>query len=152
MDEILDDNVVDSIAIQWQSGPGPARTSVSMPDGPGARLLRSFLTLNYWTGLLFMAEGIIEQAGRDVNDSGFNYPEDEDDEAGAETEPAETIIEVYNPYESVKLREPAFVRLMSRLYQAVIAGATRDGDAVTQTDWWPRFVEVAEAVRQRASE
>ena len=167
MGDIANDDWVEAIAIQWQGGPGLARTSVSMPEGPGARLLRGYLTITYWTGFLFTAEGVLERAGRDVNDSGFRYPGDELDEdtpkdddaedeiaspsASAEAAPGETLVEVYNPYETVTMREAAFVRLMSRLYQAVSQGAARDGDPVTQKDWWPRFVEVAEAIRARAA-
>lgn len=177
MDEMIDDTLIDSIEISWVPGMPTKYTAATVPDFPGAAMLRGFLSRSYWTGLLFFAEGVVDHTGRDSNDSGFRFgdedgedfdgvedddDEDEDDEEdedeneegddegdGDHTVP---VVHVYNPYDTVMMSEPAFVRLMSRLFSTIVDGASAEPNDVVQEDWWPQFVELSAEVRELAAQ
>ena len=182
MDNMTDDTLIDSIEISWVDGVPTKYTTATVPDFPGAGMLRSFLSRSYWTGLLFYAEGVVEHTGRDANDSGFRYgaedeedfdghadadadadddaddedeeadDDDEDEDADSECGDADTvaIVHIFNPYETVTMSEPAFVRLMSRLFSTIVDGATAEPNDVVHSDWWPQFVELTAQVQELA--
>ena len=147
MRNFLDDSQVDAITIEWLSEPARTRASVA-DDTPHARLLRGFFSLGHWMALDFFAQGVLARAGREVNDSGFRFPGD-DGEAAPD---GPLRVTIYNPFESAALSEAAFVRVMARLFHAIVEGATRTHDELTRALWWPRFVELAAAVHARADD
>jgi hypothetical protein len=141
---VLPDEVVDAVDVSWERRPDGFLVRAVAPESAGrpGRVLQSFATVLRWSDVRALADGVARNRSVGTDLGGFAYPE-----AGG---PADGVV-VYDggDHEVVVSRE-AFHRLFSRLLDALVEGASADGDPVTEEAWWPDFVTRAETLRKVA--
>lgn len=137
---MLEDEVVDNIQISWRESEGRILPKIDNVP-PNLSAISNLLDVNSWDNVLFFAEGVGARHGRSINEKGFRYPDDAD----IGDEPLDGAL-VYDYFDRVVMSEGAFNRLMSRFFQALIAGAQETNDPVIGESWWGRFLKLARAI------
>ena len=136
MPEMIDDSVIDNIEIVWVATPLPGQTRLKHCP-PELTPLHNLFSWWQWKDVNFLAEGVVERSGRSVNDLGFAYPEEIDEE----DEQVEGSVQVFDNFDKIYLSEEAFRRLMLRFFKTLYQGAKAEGLSVTKEAWWPDFVD-----------
>jgi len=120
--------------------------SVGRLTGPReARIPIGVFKVFGWRDLLYLAGGVRDQMGIDLDDAGFRYPGDELDPG---EEPFDDV-EVYNPIGEVFVTIPAFERLAARYFRALVDGVASSQDPVAYQPCWPEFVAATEEIERR---
>jgi hypothetical protein len=138
----IPDKIIDQIQISWDGEPEYIFTKAeNIPPEYG--MLADFLKITNWSFIRFIAEGIATRSSRDMNYSGFLYPEDLDtDEEKFEG------VKIYDYYDELILSESAFISLMSRLLDLLVREAQSRQLTVITEDWWDQFVTFSEQIKQ----
>ena len=138
----ISDQIIDNIQISWDGEPEYIFTKAeNVPEE--YMMLTDFLKITNWVFIRFMAEGIVARSSRGMNDSGFRYAEDLD-----EQEERFEGVRIYDYYDAFTISEPAFIRMMSRLLDVLVIGAESHHLAVTKEGWWTEFVDLSVKIQQ----
>lgn len=119
-------------------------------DGP-QELMVATSSLNFFSvkDILYIASGVLDREGIDVNGTGFRYPTDELDPG---EEPLEGV-EIYNPtFGEIQLSISAFENFITRYFRATIVEVEKQNDSVIQESWWSTFTEITTQIEQRIQE
>jgi hypothetical protein len=146
MSPLVPDPSVDALEIVWEesanfSGPRVVDCPTEL------RLIRDLLTRRWWQSFArFILPGVSLRHGRVYEYSGFRFPSDLD--------PDETPfdgVQMFDPIETIRLSEPAFVRLMARYFEAIVEGATGNDRPEIHDDWWEDFAAGARTIAGRGA-
>jgi hypothetical protein len=143
---LLSDSLVDSVQIEWEETPhrtGPQVVNVP----PELRVIRDYLSKPVSeSNLKLIAEGVLDQHGRMMNDSGFWYPEDLD----PDDEPFDGV-RLSDPLDEIYLSRAAFDRLMVRFFRIILQNAPSSQKDLANSTWWPRFQAIVAQLEQRVA-
>ena len=151
MNKLVSDRLIEEIEIKpvdMQRYYDPVRVYSSSE----LKVISSSLNFFSMSEINYVASGVLDQEGIDVNGTGFRYPTDELDPG---EEPLQGV-EIYNPsFGEAQLNISAFEKLMARYFRAVITETEKQvaiqkpEDDVTKKPWWSEFVKATEQIEQR---
>ncbi|MEO7735371.1 MAG: hypothetical protein ABIY55_30740 [Kofleriaceae bacterium] len=144
MSDLIDDRTVDDLRIIWDQSPGYVGPRVV--DAPTElRMIRDFLSRETWQHFVqFIMPGVMEHHGRVMEYSGFRFQSDLD----ADDDPFQGV-EMFDPIDTIYIREAAFDRLMSRYFDTVIRGVVEHQRPEAHEPWWQGFVASARVLADR---
>lgn len=105
-------------------------------------------SLNFFSisDMLYIASGVLDRQGIDINETGFRYPSDELDPG---EEPLKGV-KIYNPtFGKVQLNISTFENLMCRYFRAIIVETEKQNSNLKEKSWWSKFIEITEQIEQR---
>ena len=151
MNKLVSDKLIEEIEIK----PVRDRLYFNPIDLCGSleiQVVTSSINFFGFSQLNYVASGVLDREGIDVNSTGFRYPTDELDPG---EEPLQGV-KIYNPaFGEAQLSVPAFEKLMARYFRAVIK-ETQKQVAIekpekdpTKESWWSEFVRATEQIEQR---
>lgn len=144
MEKLIEDKIIDNLEVVWVPTPLPGKTRLknSSPDlGP----INNFFSWWQWKDIPFFIDGVLEHSGRSVNDLGFAYPEeiDEDDEK------IENSVQFFDNFSKIYLSEEAFQRLMLGFFKTLYNEAKAGGLSIMKEPLWQDFVSKLEQLEQK---
>jgi hypothetical protein len=140
------EEAVDFPNIIWEETPNYVGPRV-IDAPPTLRVIKSFLSRENWQSFVqFIALGVADHHGRVREDSGFIFATDLD--PGDEHFDG---VQLFDPIDTIYIREPTFDRLMNRYFVTIINAAMSRHRPELAEPWWPSFVATANRLRSRVA-
>ncbi|HEX8113456.1 MAG TPA: hypothetical protein VF516_37255 [Kofleriaceae bacterium] len=143
MSDLIDDRAVDALQIVWDTSCAGPRVVDSPPE---LRMIQEFLSRDTWQHFVqFILPGVVGHHQRVAEYSGFRFQSDLD----PDDDPFEGV-EMFDPIDTIHISEAAFDRLMSRYFDTIVRGATENLRPEIRESWWPKIVDGARTLGDRA--
>ncbi len=147
------DEAVDAIVIHWKPGPDSFLTRASLSESMAATypVLRHFPTLLRWEEALLLAEGVARQQTVGMDMRSVSYPASYvgSDRPSTQRPADDEVMLEDGAGNQTRVSITAFETMMVRLFETMIAGAERESLHETQSEWWPRFVDLFRQISER---
>ncbi len=144
MEKLLEDRVIDNIEVVWVPSPLPGKTRLKN-SRPELSPINNLFTWWQWKDIPFFAEGVLEHSGRSVNDLGFAFPEEIDEE----DEIIENSVQFFDNFSKIYLSEVAFERLMLKFFKTLFDGAKAGRLSIMKEAWWNDFATRIDQLEQK---
>ncbi len=120
---------------------------VGPPDiGPVINML---LFLSQPSALPSLAESVWDRSGIDRDDHGYYYPNHYPDGTKEPVSELRSNVWVFDPFGGKYVSPADFEKLLTMYLNAVISGAERRHDSVSEKPWWSKFVSTVRKIENR---